>query len=215
MLSTETLQNRSVVYIIDNDEKIRDSLSLLLTKNGYNVSCYDNAQSFLNFLGAARQLPLSCALLDVNLGELSGIDLQKSLIDKGINLPLTFVTDNCEVATAVEALKQGAFDYIQKPVQGDIVCNQVAEMLLKAYMDREEDKAFNTMRSLFKTLTARELQILECITEGRTNKQIGLDLDISIKTVEQHRSNIMEKLMVKRPAGLLNLIHKYQRNTAN
>lgn len=215
MLATEILQKRPVVYVIDNDEAIRESFSLLLGENGYAVSCHENAEGFLNSLDSSRHLSLSCALLDVNLSELSGIDLQKMLIDKGINLPLAFVTDHSEVATAVEALKQGAFDYIQKPIQKDAICNLVAEMLSKADLDRQKFVEANAMKALFKTLTSREMQILELVVAGRSNKLIGLELNISIKTVEQHRSNIMEKLKVKRPSGLLHLVYKYQKTLSH
>ena len=212
MLATEILKNKSVVYVIDNDQAIRESFSLLLGENGYAVSCHENAESFLNSLGTTKLPSLSCALLDVNLSNLSGIDLQRMLIDKGINLPLAFVTGSSEVATAVEALKQGAFDYIQQPIQKDILCNLVAEMLSKAHLDRQKFVEANTIKALFKTLTSREMQILELVVAGRSNKQIGLELKISIKTVEQHRSNIMEKLQVKRPPGLLHLVFKYQKS---
>ena len=110
MLATETLKNKSVVYVIDNDQTIRESFSLLLGENGYAVSCHENAESFLSSLDATKQLSISCALLDVNLSNLSGIDLQRTLINKGINLPLAFVTGSSEVATAVAALEHGAVD---------------------------------------------------------------------------------------------------------
>jgi FixJ family two-component response regulator len=161
MLATEVLQKRPVVYVIDNNESIRESFSLLLGENGYAVSCHENAESFLNFLDATKQLSISCVLLDVNLSNLSGIDLQRMLIDKGINFPLAFVTGSSEVAIAVEALKQGAFDYIQKPIQKDVLCNLVAEMLSKAHLDRQKFTEANAMKALFSTLTTREIQILE------------------------------------------------------
>lgn len=220
MLTTETLQNKSVVYVIDNDKTIRESFSLLLSENGYVVSCHENAECFLNSLGATKQPSLSCAILDVNLSNLSGIDLQRMLIDKGISLPLAFVTGHSEVSTAVEALKQGAYDYLQKPIEKDALCNLVAELLSKAHLDRQKFTEANAMKALFSTLTTREIQILELVVAGKSNKIIGLELNISIKTVEQHRSNIMEKLKVKRPSGLLHLVYKYQKtlphiNTTN
>jgi FixJ family two-component response regulator len=211
MLTTKTLQNTSVVYVIDNDKTIRESFSLLLGENGYVVSCHENAECFLNSLGVTKQPSLSCAILDVNLSNLSGIDLQRMLIDKGISLPLAFVTGHSEVSTAVEALK---------PIEKDALCNLVAELLSKAHLDRQKFTEANAMKALFSTLTTREIQILELVVAGKSNKIIGLELNISIKTVEQHRSNIMEKLKVKRPSGLLHLVYKYQKtlphiNTTN
>ena len=214
MFSTQSLQKNSVIYVVDNDQVIRESFAHLLGKNGYNVSCYENAECFLKSLSSHRKQVLSCALLDVNLNDISGIELQQKLKEKDIKLPIAFVTDHSEIAIAVEAIKKGAYDYIQKPIKDDDLFSLVNQMLSKAQKDTEKTSEIDSIRSLFKTLTSREQQILDLIVGGYTNKGISLELGISIKTVEQHRSNIMEKLQVKGRAKLMHLVYKHQINHA-
>lgn len=210
MLTTQSHLKNSIIYVVENDKAARESLEFLLAEKGYNVSSHRSAECFLKALPLPNYQVLSCALLDVNLPDLSGIELQKKIIGTGVNIPISFISEFVEVSTAVQAMKQGAFDVLQKPIQDDILCKLIDEMLTKAKVDQELSTEANGMKALFKTLTSRELQILDLIVIGRCNREISADLEISIKTVEQHRANIMEKLKVKRPAGLLQFIYKYK-----
>lgn len=199
-----------VIYVVDDDESIRDSILFLLNANGFRVSCHENAERFLQALNSSDQQSLSCALLDIQLTGMSGIELQDTLLHMGLNIPVAFITGHGEIASAVNAFKKGAVDFIQKPIKEDLLCNLVSSMLSKAYIDKERRLELDEINRKFKLLTSREVQVLGRIVAGRINKGIGSDLDISVKTVEAHRANIMDKLAVNRPAKLLQIALKYQ-----
>ena len=199
-----------VVYVVDDDEAIRDSLTLLLNANGFKVSCHESAERFLHALSSSDQKLVSCALLDIHLGGMSGIELHDTLIKMNVVIPVAFITGHGEITTAVNALKKGAVDFIQKPIKEDRLCTLVNTMLSQAHLDKERRIELGKINQKFKLLTSREVQVLGRIVAGRINKQIGTDLDISIKTVEAHRANIMDKLEVNRPTKLLQIALKYQ-----
>ena len=199
-----------VVYIVDDDEAIRDSLALLLNANGFRVSCHENAERFLKALSSSDQDLLCCALLDIQLGGISGVELHDILLKMNVLIPVAFITGHGEINSAVSALKKGAVDFIQKPIKEDLLCDLVSVMLSKAYLDKEQRIELEQINEKFNLLTSRELQVLERIMTGRINKEVGHDLGISVKTVEAHRAKIMEKLGVSRPANLLQATIKYQ-----
>lgn len=199
-----------VVYVVDDDEAIRDSLALLLNASGFRVSCHESAERFLHALSSSDQQSISCALLDVHLGGMSGIELQDALLAMNLSIPVAFITGYGEITSVVNAFKKGAVDFIQKPIKEDLLCTLVSTMLSKAHLEQEQRIELGKINQKFKLLTLREEQVLERIVAGRINKQIGTDLDISVKTVEAHRANIMDKLEVNRPAKLLQIALKYQ-----
>lgn len=199
-----------VVYVIDDDEAIRDSLALLLNAYGFRVSPHESAERFLQSLDASDHQSLGCALVDIQLGGMSGIELQETLLDMGLNIPIAFITGHGEITTAVNALKKGAFDFIQKPVDEEKLCGLINEMLSKAYLSKEQSSELKEIKERFRLLTQREVDVLDRIVAGRINKEVGLDLGISIKTVEAHRANLMEKLKVNRAAKLLQLTLRYR-----
>ena len=130
---------------------------------------------------------------------------RKKLKDEEHKIPIAFLTGAQKVSQAVEALKQGAFDFIQKPFKEDSLCKLIQEMLDKCYIDMQHDEEIKVAQSKLKSLTKREKEVLECLMDGCTNRETGARLEISIKTVEAHRSNIMDKLGVNRAATLLKL----------
>jgi FixJ family two-component response regulator len=194
-----------VVYIVEDDEAVRDSLHWLLENNGFKVSSHENAERFLMALANADTVTAACALLDVRLPGMSGIELQAKLAEKGLHLPVAFVTGHGEVKMAVQALKHGAHDFIQKPFKEDSVCELVKKMLARASLDQRKNLEAKAAKSKLQTLTKREKEVLECIVSGKSNRQVGENLSISLKTVEAHRANIMDKLGVNRATALLTL----------
>lgn len=199
-----------VIYVVDDDEAMCDSLTFLLNANGFRVSCHKSAERFLQALCASDPDSICCALLDIQLGGISGIELHDALIKMNVNIPIAFITGHGKISSAVNALKKGAVDFIQKPINEDRLCDLVSAMLSKAYLDREQRQELENINEKFKLLTTREIDVLGRIVAGRTNKEIGKDLEISVKTVEAHRANIMEKFRVKGPAKLLQIALKYQ-----
>lgn len=191
-----------LVYVVDDDEAVRDSLRWLLEANRYQVACFATAEEFLASYDPAR---LACLILDVRMPGMSGLELQEQLIARHANLPILFISGHGDVPMAVTTMKKGAADFIEKPFNEAELRASVERMLSQAKTQAESQRAQRARADLMARLTAREHQVLECIIAGRLNKQIADDLGISIKTVEAHRANIMDKLDAATVADLLRL----------
>lgn len=200
-----TEKPKEIIYIVDDDEAVRDSLTWLLESNGYLVKCLSSADRFLQAVTGSDRDITSCAILDVRMPGMSGLELQEHLIAESIPMPISFITGHGDVSMAVTTMKKGAVDFIEKPFKENELQNLVEKMLIKARESYKEASLQKNNQSLLSKLTGRERQVLERIVAGRLNKQIADDLTISIKTVEAHRANIMEKLNVSTVADLLRL----------
>jgi FixJ family two-component response regulator len=204
-MNTSNPNPTEVVYVVDDDEAVRDSLTWLLESNGYLVRCHASAERFLQSLQSTDKSTISCVILDVRMPGMSGLELQERLISENLPMPISFITGHGDVAMAVTTMKKGAVDFIEKPFKENELCALVEKMLTKARADYSQASQRKTTQGLLGKLTGRERQVLERIVAGRLNKQIADDLGISIKTVEAHRANIMEKLNVNTVADLLRL----------
>lgn len=203
---------QETVFIVDDDEAVRDSLQWLIEPEGYKVLCYDDPERFLS----ALQWPqVSVLLLDVRMPKLSGLEVQNTLIEKGINMPIIFITGHGDVSMAVETMKRGAVDFLEKPFDESRIKDLISQHMALARELATENKQRERIERLFSKLTAREHQVLERIVAGRLNKQIADDLSISIKTVEAHRANIMDKLEVTTVADLLKIALRNSPDLAN
>lgn len=189
-----------VVYIVDDDEAVRDSLGWLLDGNGFTVRAFDSAESFL---AAGPPGPGGCLVLDVRMPGMSGPELQDEMLRRGIDLPIVFVTGHGDVPMAVASMKKGAIDFLEKPFTDEQLCNAVRGAIEHARHAQAEAAADRRSGELLARLTLRERQVLDRIVAGRLNKQIADDLSISIKTVEAHRANIMDKLQARSMAELM------------
>lgn len=190
------------VFIVDDDEAVRDSLLWLIEPEGYKVETFADPEEFLSSL----QWPTPAVLLlDVRMPKLSGMEVQKILQDKGVTIPIIFITGHGDVTLAVETMKQGAVDFLEKPFNEARIKSLIDQHMEKARSLVENAKVNERLSRLYSKLTTRELQVLERIVAGRLNKQIADDLSISIKTVEAHRANIMDKLEVTTVADLLKI----------
>jgi FixJ family two-component response regulator len=196
---------KEIIYVVDDDEAVRDSLSWLLESNGYLVKCFSSAERFLQAVMGNDREVTSCAILDVRMPGMSGLELQEHLIAESIPMPISFITGHGDVSMAVTTMKKGAVDFIEKPFKENELHTLVEKMLITARNSYKEASLQKNNQSLLSKLTSRERQVLERIVAGRLNKQIADDLTISIKTVEAHRANIMEKLNVSTVADLLRL----------
>ncbi len=196
---------KEIIYIVDDDEAVRDSLSWLLESNGYLVKCFSSAERFLQAVMGSDREVTSCAILDVRMPGISGLELQEHLIAESIPMPIAFITGHGDVSMAVTTMKKGAVDFIEKPFKENELHTLVEKMLVTARDSYRIASQQKSNQSLLSKLTSRERQVLERIVAGRLNKQIADDLTISIKTVEAHRANIMEKLNVSTVADLLRL----------
>jgi RNA polymerase sigma factor (sigma-70 family) len=199
MSPTDRDQPLGLVYVVDDDEAVRDSLQFVLEPT-YQVATFDSAEAFL-----ARYDPkaIACLILDVRMPGMSGLQLQEELLSRGSHLPVVFITGHGDVPMAVSTMKKGATDFIEKPFEQQALKSLVERMLEQAREDAARIERERMNSALLARLTAREQQVLERIVSGRLNKQIADDLGISIKTVEAHRANIMEKLKAGTVADLM------------
>ena len=196
------IPKRGMVYVVDDDEAVRDSLQWLLEGKGYRVRCFDSAESFLSRYDPRE---VACLIVDIRMGGMTGLELQSKLIEGHSPLPIVFITGHGDVPMAVDTMKKGAMDFIQKPFKEDQLVNLVERMLEQAKDSFAEYQLSVDRDALLSKLTMREAQVMERIVAGRLNKQIADDLGISIKTVEAHRANIMEKLSANTVADLLKI----------
>lgn len=187
---------------MDDDEAVRDSLQWLLEGKDYRVRCFDSAESFLARYDARE---VACLIVDVRMGGMTGLELQDRLIERHSPLPIVFITGHGDVPMAVNTMKKGALDFIQKPFNEAELVSLVERMLQCARDAFTGHQQAASRDALFSKLTSREAQVLERIVAGRLNKQIADDLSISIKTVEAHRANIMEKFSANTVADLLKI----------
>jgi FixJ family two-component response regulator len=196
------IPKKGTIYVVDDDEAVRDSLQWLLEGKEYRVRCFDSAESFLSRYDARE---VACLIVDIRMGGMTGLELQNLLIEARSPLPIVFITGHGDVPMAVDTMKKGAMDFIQKPFKEDQLVTLVERMLDQAKETFAEHQSAANRGALMARLTLREAQVLERIVAGRLNKQIADDLGISIKTVEAHRANIMEKLNANTVADLLKI----------
>ncbi len=201
--SQETAENGGVVYVVEDDEAVRDSLKWLLEASSYRVELFDSGEMFL-----AKFDPNAIAVLvlDVRMPGMSGLEVQEHLNARKCNIPIIFISGHGDVSMAVSTLKKGAVDFIEKPFDQAALRSLVEKMLREARQRRikAERRAIND--ALLSKLTPREQHVLERIVSGRLNKQIASDLGISIKTVEAHRASIMDKTNSGTVADLMRVV---------
>lgn len=185
------MNSRGKVYIVDDDQAMRDSLALLLETAGYTVDAYAGADAFLD-----RCTPESegCVVLDLNMPGKNGLTLQESLRARNINLPAVFLTGYGTIPAAVKAMRNGAMDFLSKPVDGKMLLKCVADALNKSQELSTQSSEARSVASRLEQLTERERQIVPMVAEGRSSKEIGQILGISYRTVEVHRRHLMSKL---------------------
>ena len=200
---SDSSQTLGTVYVVDDDDSVRDYIRWLLEASDYKVELYDSGESFI-----AKYDPFAIAvlLLDVRMNGMSGLEVQEHLIARNADLPIIFITGHGDVPMAVNALKKGAVDFIEKPFDQAALKQQVERMLQEARERRVRNERRSLNEALLRKLTAREQQVLERITAGRLNKQIADDLGISIKTVEAHRASIMDKTNSGTVADLMRVV---------
>ena len=196
------IPKKGTVYVVDDDEAVRDSLQWLLEGKDYRVKCFDSAESFLSRFDPRE---VACLIADIRMDGMSGLELQDRLLERRSPLPIVFITGHGDVPMAVTTMKKGAEDFIEKPFKEDELVGLVEKMLDRARVDFSQHQEAASRDALLSRLTTREAQVLERIVAGRLNKQIADDLGISIKTVEAHRANIMEKLNANTVADLLKI----------
>lgn len=187
------------MYIVDDEEEVRKSLFWLLESVDINGICFSSAQQFLQSYEEGES---DCLVLDIRMPGISGLELQNLLIEKNYLLPIIFVTAHADVPITIQAMKKGAFDFIEKPYSDQILLERIQEAL--AWEKSRKVDFFHRKKLCDKiaTLTKREHEVVKLVLNGRQNKEIAQTLSISIKTVEAHRTNVFKKLGISSSAEL-------------
>jgi two-component system response regulator FixJ len=191
-----------LIHVVDDDASVRDSLTLLLDSAGFRVRAYESA---LSFLAAASAGGVGCVLTDVQMPELNGLELQRQMVAQGIRLPVIVMTGHGDVPIAVQALKAGATDFLEKPFDDEQLLSAVQGAIAVSQRARDEATAVADIARRLATLTPREREVLDRLVAGQPNKTIAYDLGSSPRTVEVHRARVMEKMQARSLADLVRM----------
>jgi len=191
-----------VVFVVDDDISVRESLELMIRFAGWQPRLFESAQDFLD---APRALVPSCLVLDINLPDLNGLDLQTALADERHNMPIIFITGYGDIPRTVRALKAGAVEFLTKPFNDEVILSAMADALQSSRVALEGEKNLRALLAAYKTLTAREQEIMASVVSGRLNKLIAADLNISEITVKAHRGKVMRKMKARSLADLVKM----------
>lgn len=199
--------NTELVTIIDDDEAIRDSISMLLQTVSLPCRTFPDAQSFLD---SYNPRDVGCLLLDIRMPGMSGLTLQDKLIELGCAQPIVFLTGHGDIAMAVEAIRKGAVDFVQKPFRDQDLLDSIQTALAAARLQRESQVEQSRLTSLYQQLTPREQEVMELVAAGKANKVIAHTLNISQRTVEIHRARVMQKMGARNLAQFVKIHMRLQ-----
>ena len=197
----------AVVFIVDDDDAVRESLEFLMKSIEQPAESYPSAKDFLN---AYTDKP-GCLLLDIRMPGMSGIELQEELKKRDIRIPIIFITGHGDVPMAVKAIQAGAADFIQKPFRDQELIDRIREVLVEDTQSRADLSERSEILQRTGTLTEREKEVMEQVVVGKANKVVAIDLSVSQRTVEIHRANVMEKMKAKSLAQLVRLVMRARR----
>lgn len=203
------IPNEAMVSVIDDEPEVRDSLARLLRSEGLAVETFESATDFLARAPAGR---IGCILLDVNMPGMSGPELHEVLKQRGVDTPIIYLTGRSNVSTGVRAMKQGARDFLEKPVDADALLPAIHDAVRAHRASTARREAIDGIRGRLASLSAREREVLEHVVRGRLNKQIAGDLGIAEKTVKVHRGRAMAKMKVR---SVAELVHLYEQISAD
>ena len=204
-VNSERPTGQPVVFIVDDDASMRNSLRRLVASVGFEVEAFAGARAFLD---ARRPDTPGCLLLDVRLPGLSGLDLQRALADTDAELPIVFITGHGDIPMTVRAMKAGAVEFLTKPFRDQELLDAINLGIERDRTRRREAGAVAELKARFESLTARERQIMAHVVTGRMNKQIAGDLDVSEITVKVHRGQVMRKMEARSFADLVRMADK-------
>jgi len=194
-----------VVYVVDDDESVRTALTRSLEKRGYSVHCFESGDTFLQSYESGHT---GCLVLDVRMPGMSGLEIQEKLVEQHPSLPIIFVTGHGDIPMSVRAMKNGAFEFLEKPYSVDSLQTHIEQAIAKSAILLEQEEHATTINRRFDKLTARELDVMRLLVAGianNSNKEIARDLDISHRTVDDHRARIMSKMQARSLAELVEM----------
>lgn len=193
-------EEKSLVYIVDDDPSVRRALERLLRSTGHDVKTFASALEFLDF--DHPDAP-GCLVLDIEMPNLSGLELQSCLEERGLALPIIFITGHGTVPASVRAFKSGAIDFLEKPFGEREILNAISLGIERCRQQRQDYHEMNTLRTRLDTLTPREREVFKLVVSGMLNKQVAFDLQTAEKTIKVHRARVMQKMGAQSLADLV------------
>jgi FixJ family two-component response regulator len=197
-MSNET----SVVFVVDDDISVRESLELMVRSAGWEPKVFGSAEEFLSF---DRAIGPSCLILDVNLPNRSGLDLQSFVATERSDMPIIFITGYGDVPTTVKAMKGGAVEFLTKPFSEDVLLAAIEQALERSRTLLQSNTEQHALRERYASLSRREQQVMALVVSGLLNKQVGFELGISEITVKAHRGQVMRKMNARSLPDLVNM----------
>lgn len=198
-----------ITHLVDDDDAIRDALAWLLRSRGLTSRAWASAEAFLNDYQDDMR---GCLILDIRMADMSGLELFDRLLARGCTMPAIFLTGHGDVPLAVQSLKKGAFDFIEKPCNDNELVDRVVSALALDFEQRQQAASTQSIEARLRSLTARENEVMERILAGQYNKVIAAELNIAMRTVEVHRARIFEKMGVKSAVELAQLLASSQQD---
>ena len=202
---------KSIVFVVDDDISVRESLELLIHAAGWHPELFASAQAFLDHPPVS--VP-NCLVLDISLPGLNGLDLQKRVIAERPELPIIFITGHGDVPKTVQAMKAGAVEFLTKPFPDDVLLDAIRQALERSRTSLGRAIEMQTLNDRYASLTPREQQVLTLVVEGLLNKQVGGELGISEITVKAHRGKVMQKMKADSLADLVKMAAKISGNSS-
>jgi len=205
------LSASSVVFIVDDDVSVRESLESMVRQAGWNPKTYSTAQEFLD---RQKESVPSCLVLDVSLPGLSGLELQRQIVDERSAMPIIFITGYGDVPMTVRAMKAGAMEFLTKPFSDEVLLSAIEQALERSRVALNRDVEIRALQKAYLSLTPREQQVMSLVVSGMLNKQIGGELGISEVTVKAHRGRVMEKMTAGSLADLVKMATRLRLGTS-
>lgn len=200
--SVPMLQPTPIVFVVDDDVSVRESLELMIRSAGWQPKMFASAHEFLE---QPRALIASCLVLDVSLPGLTGLDLQKRIASDRIDMPIIFITGHGDIPMSVEAMKAGAVEFLTKPFSDDVLLSAIRNAIERSQITLGREAEVRRLRDSYASLTPRERQVMVLVVSGLLNKQVGGELDISEITVKAHRGQVMRKMKADSLPELVNM----------
>jgi len=196
---------RPTVVVVDDDVSVRESLELLIQNEGWQAALFESAQEFL---ARPPTVDPSCLILDVNLPDLSGLDIQQRISDEKSSTPIIFITGYGDIPTSVRAMKAGAAEFFTKPIDDGILIAAIRSAVLRSETNLKQEGLQRKLQQRFDLLSKREREVMSLVVKGLMNKQVAFELNISEITVKAHRGRVMEKMCATTFVDLVNMAGK-------